>query len=218
MKISNFYEKIYVIHWKPLKERKEYLEKIFKQLELTKLVTWVDQYETNKDVKHVKNPFNLNSKLLMVNMSHLYCYKDQLKHGYKNILILEDDVDFENLNIITYLNQSAEEFIELDGDIAFLSTCCGLNVKNIKPPQLLYYDPNYITRCCGAYIVNKRCVEKLIECVINCHAIDRMLNSLIPLINVRCLWSGYPIKQGSETGKYNSALLDIRDSNGNYTL
>ena len=143
MKISNFYEKIYVIHWKPLKERKEYLEKIFKQLELTKLVTWVDQYETNKDVKHVKNPFNLNSKLLMVNMSHLYCYKDQLKHGYKNILILEDDVDFENLNIITYLNQSAEEFIELDGDIAFLSTCCGLNVKNIKPPQLLYYDPNF---------------------------------------------------------------------------
>jgi GR25 family glycosyltransferase involved in LPS biosynthesis len=218
MKLDSFYEKIYIIHWKPLKERREYLNSIFKQYNLKNLIHWVDQYETLDDIKNIKNVFNLNPKVLMVNLSHLFCYNDQIKNNYENVLILEDDVDFEHLDVISYLNQASEEFKNLDGDIAFLSTCCGLKVEKVTPPQLLYYNKNYITRCCGAYIVNKRCVEKLSKCVINCHAIDRILNALIPLIDVRCLWSGLPLKQGSETGKYASALLNIRDSSGNYTL
>ena len=218
MKLDSFYQQIYVIHWKPLKERKTYLEDIFEKHNLTKLVTWVDQYESKNDLKGVKNPFNLNKKLLMVNLSHLFCYNDQIKNKYKNILIFEDDIDFEYLDIISYLNQAAKEFQELDGDIAFLSNCCGLEVKNAKPPKLLYYHPSYVTRCCAAYIVNEKCVEKLSNSVINCHAIDRVLNAMIPLLNLRCLWSGLAIKQGSETGKYTSALIDIRDKDGNYTL
>jgi len=215
--INKFYEKIYIIHWKPLKERKEYLSKKLEQLNFSHLVEWVDQYETEENLHGIKNVFKLNPRLLAVNMSHIYCYEEQIKHQYKNILILEDDIDFGELDILTYLDQVAFEFQQLDGDIAFLSTCCGLKVKKLKPPTLLYYDKNYVTRCMGAYVVNLRCAEKLIAMCTNYHAIDRVLNYSLPLINVRVLWSGLPIRQGSETGKYKSSFpLEIRDANGNY--
>jgi ATP-dependent DNA ligase len=64
MNLDSFYEQIYVIHWKPLKERRIYLEDIFEKNNLTKIIMWVDQYETENDLKDVKNPFNLNKKLL----------------------------------------------------------------------------------------------------------------------------------------------------------
>jgi GR25 family glycosyltransferase involved in LPS biosynthesis len=216
MKLNNFYDRIFVIHWKPLKERKEYLLNKFKELDISEKVEWVEQYETERDLLKENNPFNINSKILAVNLSHIFCYKEQLRKKYKNILIFEDDVDFGYIDVIKYLNQAAEEFENLDGDMAFLSTCCGLKVEKINPPQLLYYDASYVTRCCGAYIVNERCVDKLIKSVLNLHAIDRVLNAVIPLLNIRCLWSGLPLRQGSETGKYKSVLIQIRDENGNY--
>ena len=208
MKIDDFYEKIYVIHWKPLKDRKKYLTEQFQKLNILDKVIWVDQYEKEKDVKIFENPFQIHPKLLAVNMSHFYCYKDQLKNKYNNILILEDDIDFGYFDILIYLNQVAKEFKELDGDLAFLSTCCGLKVENPKPPQLLYYHKDYVTRCVGAYIVNLRCVEKLIASMVNFHAIDRVLNYIIPHMNIRVLWSAIPIKQGTETGKYPSSMIE----------
>lgn len=216
MKITNFYEKIYVIHWKPLVKRKNYLTEEFKKLNLSDRVVWVEQYESEKDIEKYPNPFKIHPKLMAINMSHLYCYKDQLKNKYQNILILEDDIDFGSLNIPIYLNQVADEFKELDGDLAFLSTCCGLKVKKPKPPKLLYYNKNYVTRCTAAYIVNLRCVEKLIASMINFHAVDRILNYIIPHMNIRVLWTAIPIRQGTETGKYPSSMIELRDSNGNY--
>jgi GR25 family glycosyltransferase involved in LPS biosynthesis len=218
MSLSNFYEQIYIIHYRPLTERKEYLVSQFKELKIEDKVKWIDFYESEKDVSDIENTFNLSSKLLCVNNSHLFCYKDQIKNNYKNILIFEDDIDFGTLDIISYLNQASKEFIELDGDIAFLSDCCNqVRYMDLKPPQLLYHHPKYATRCCGAYIVNIRCTLKLIKLTsINFHAIDRMLDYLIPPIKIRCLWSGLPIKQGSETGKYKSEFIDLRDGEGNY--
>lgn len=216
MKISDFYEKIYIVHWKPLAERKKYLIEQFTKLKILDRVVWVDQYEKEKDVKNFPNPFKINIRLIAINMSHLYCYQDQLKNKYKHVLIFEDDIDFGSLNIPVYLNQAAKEFQELNGDLAFLSTCCGLKVKKPKPPQLLYYDKDYVTRCTGAYIVNLRCVEKLIASMINFHAVDRILNYIIPHMNIRVLWSAIPIRQGTETGKYASSMIELRDLNGNY--
>lgn len=215
--IENFYSKIYIIHWKPLTDRKKYLEEKLKEFGLTHLVEWVDQYDKPETVKNIKNAFHINPRLLCVNQSHIYCYKQQIKHKYKHILILEDDIDFESINFRTYLEQTAFEFEKLDGDVAFLSSCCGMEVKDKKPPTLLYYDPSYITRCTGAYIINLRCVESLlIAAKVNCHAIDRILNYFLPRMKIRVLWSGLIIKQGSETGKYKSSFLDIRDEHGNY--
>lgn len=217
MILSDFYKRIFVIHWKPLVERREYLTSKFKEYNLEDRVEWVDQYETEDDVKGIKNPFNIHKRILAINQSHLYCYKKQIEKGYDNILILEDDIDFEFLNVVEYLNICAKEFVDLDGDVAFLGSCCELKVKNPKPPQILYYDPSYGSRCTGAYIVNIRCSDKLYKAgSLNCHAIDRVLDGLIPLLSIRCLWSGLPIRQGSETGKYSSSVIDIRDKNGNY--
>lgn len=215
--LSDFYSKIYIIHWKPLKERKEYLLSKFKEFNLLDKVEWVDQYETEDDIKDIPNPFNLNKKVLAVNLSHLYCYKEQIKHNYKHVLILEDDIDFEYIDIVKYLNKAAEEFPKLDGDIAFLSSCCNQEVYKPNPLYLLYYNPIYATRCMGAYIVNLRCCEKLIASLVHFHAIDRVLNHMIPQINIKCLWSGLYLKQGSESGKYKSTMLEIRDKDGNYT-
>jgi GR25 family glycosyltransferase involved in LPS biosynthesis len=216
MKLVSFYNKIYVIHWKILKERKEYLLSKFKEFEISHLVEWVELYQDEKSLEKIKNPFDINKKVLGVNLSHIYCYQQQIKNKYKNILIFEDDVDFEYIHLIKYLNQVAEEFIELNGDVAFLGSCLDLKPSNIKPPQILYYDKNFGSKSCNAYIVNLKCTEKLMNCVINFHAIDVIFNKIIPSLNIRCLWSGLELKQGSETGKYKSAFSDIRDEYGNY--
>jgi GR25 family glycosyltransferase involved in LPS biosynthesis len=216
MKLSPFYDKIYVIHWKILKERKEYLISKFKEFEIEKLVEWVELYQDEKDLKNIKNSFDINKKVLSVNLSHIYCFKQQLINKYNNILIFEDDVDFEYIHLTKYLNQVAEEFVELNGDVAFLGSCLDLKPSNIKPPQILYYDKNFGSKSCNAYIVNLKCTEKLMNCVINFHAIDVIFNKIIPSLNIRCLWSGLELKQGSETGKYKSAFLNIRDEYGNY--
>lgn len=217
MNLSDFYNKIYVIHWKPLTERKKYLVSKFQEFNILDKVEWVDQYDSEKTVKNVANPFNLKKRLIAANMSHIFCYKEQIKNKYQNILIIEDDTDFENIDIVKFLNQAAKEFVELDGDIAFLGSCCGLKVPNITPPKLLYYDPSFGSRCTSCYIVNIRCAQKILLCSeLNCHAVDRILGSLIPLLNIRCLWSGLSIKQGSENGKYKSSIIELRDENGNY--
>lgn len=217
MNLSNFYDKIYIIHWKPLIDRREYLISKFKQFQILDKVEWVDQYDTEDTVKDIPNPFNLKKRLIAANMSHIYCYREQIKHNYQNILILEDDIDFENIDIIKFFNQAAKEFIELDGDIAFLGSCCNLNVPKIQPPKLLYYDPAFASRCTSCYVLNIRATKKILLCSqLNCHAIDRILGVLIPLINIRCLWSGLYLKQGSENGKYKSSIIELRDRNGNY--
>lgn len=215
-KLNKFYEKIYVIHYSKHVDRKKYLEEKFSEFDLMDKVEWVSLYETEEEQNKLKNPFNINKKVLAINMSHVYCYQQQLKKKYKNILIFEDDTDFEFIHLIRYLNQAAEEFIELDGDIAFLGSCCDLKPKEVKPPKLLYYDPSYGSKSCNAYIVNIRCTQKLIDCVINFHAIDIIFNLIIPYLNIKCLWSGLELKQGSENGKYQSSLLNIRDKEGNY--
>jgi GR25 family glycosyltransferase involved in LPS biosynthesis len=216
MKLSSFYEKIYVIHLKTLTERKQYLISKFDEFNLTDKVEWVELYQDEESTKKIKNPFNINKRVLAVNMSHVYCFKQQLKNNYNNILILEDDLDLEYTHLVKYLNQASEEFVNLNGDIAFLGSCCGLKPKDLKPPTLLYYDKTYGTKSCNAYIVNIKCTQKLIDCMINFHAIDIIFNQIIPYLNIRCLWSGLELKQGSETGKYNSAFLNIRDEEGNY--
>ena len=126
IQISDFYEKIYVIHHSTLTERKLYLEEKFSEFNLTEKVEWVSLYETEEDQNKLKNPFEINNKVLAVNMSHIYCYQQQIKKKYKNILIFEDDVDFKHIHLTHYLNQVSEEFVNLDGDIAFLGSCHGL--------------------------------------------------------------------------------------------
>lgn len=216
MKLNDFYDKIYIIHYKPLKDRKEYLISKLEEFNILDKVEWVDQFDKQN---HKKNIFNVNQRILDANDAHCYCYEQQIKNKYKNILVLEDDIDLENLNLIKYLNIIAEEFVSLDGDIAFLGTCCDLKVQNVTPPKILYYDSTYGSRSTAAYIVNLRCTKKILECSkLNCHAVDRILGALIPILNIRCLWAGYPLKQGSETGKYKSSIVEIRDANGNYPI
>jgi hypothetical protein len=52
--------------------------------------------------------------------------------------------------------------------------------------------------------------------MINFHAIDIVFNQILPYLKIKCLWSGLELKQGSETGKYVSSFLNIRDELGNY--
>jgi hypothetical protein len=60
MKLVSFYNKIYVIHWKILKERKEYLLSKFKEFEISHLVEWVELYQDEKSLEKIKNPFDIN--------------------------------------------------------------------------------------------------------------------------------------------------------------
>lgn len=101
---------IFLIHYLPLKERKEYLLEKFGELGLNKFIFWFEQ-EPNRYSSRIKEflpkrekwekgnklmdgPkfFCLNDSDLSLIYNHLEVYKIFLKNKFKFALILEDDV------------------------------------------------------------------------------------------------------------------------------
>lgn len=207
MNLTDFYKKIYVVHYTPLVDRKRYLVQKFKELGLEDRVEFVEKYQDISELEGVTTPYTAIPRIMCINLAHIYCYEEQLKNNYDHILILEDDTYLDTFEPISFLNKVAEEFVENDGDVAFVGTCCGMKVETPIPGKTLYYNPDYTTRCAGAYVLNKRCVQTIIDTINHYASIDHILNPVITENKLRCLWSYPAFEQGSENGKYKSNLL-----------
>jgi GR25 family glycosyltransferase involved in LPS biosynthesis len=203
-------DKIFVCHHKPLLDRKDRLDIIFKNLDLD--VEWVEKFlpedidynkeignpiiEKNCDYAIQQNKYiyyeNVGKKVTISELSlylkHKYCYLEQLKNNYENILILEDDVNI-NFDFIDYINNNMKEFLEKNPDILVLGTAF-----NFRPVifngKYIHINDNQLTRCTHAQVINRKCIEKILDHLYPVNLpIDFKLNEIIILEKLKVAWS-----------------------------
>ena len=172
----NHIDKIYIIHYAPLTERKAYIDKKIKDLNLQN-VEFFSEFDRNSTPDEVIKTYykgdGLNAAQICITISHVEIYKKVLENNYKSVLILEDDALFED-NFIEVLNKYMESVPE-DYDLLFLNDGCGLHSKNIVSDKIWYRE--YTSRTCCSYIVSNKCCNKLIPTIIPFeHSIDWQIN------------------------------------------
>lgn len=182
---------IYIIHWKELIDRKNYLSEKLKDYN----VNWIDFFDRNtitenqinsiykKDQntwkKRVINLYNdppiyrdLKISEICNSLSHIYALDHMIENNIEYGLILEDDVILKNNffeDFDKYYNQTPNDF-----DMIFLGTSFSTSIldsvgfDNDKPPIIINNDTlvyekfrNPKTRTVDAYILKKSTCEKL---------------------------------------------------------
>lgn len=219
MKLNNV--KIWIIHYTPLKERKEFLLKEFEKRNL--VYEFIENYDREdlkeEDLQIFKKGYKKSQ--CAITLAHLYAYKQIIKSPYKYNLILEDDAIL-NKYFNNFLNYALKRLPD-SYDMLFIGNAFNMHIpKHIirkTPLQFIYRKSIYKTRwggdggtrCADSYFVSKKCSEKIIN-YINIYkntntkidkAVDIWLNDIMRKLYLKVYWMEPTIvSQGTMTGKY----------------
>jgi glycosyl transferase family 25 len=167
--------KIFVIHYKKLVDRKQFILEQFEKYSISDY----EFIEIDRDELYEHNicmfQENYNNAQIAISLSHFHAYK-QISDKYENGFIIEDDALLSE-NFTDILNQYLSQLPE-NYDMLFLGDGCNLHIENHKlnPNQNIYEKCLYPTswggdgasRCCDSYIISKKCATQL------CHYIDNL--------------------------------------------
>jgi len=199
-------DKIYIIHYDKLVERKEHIEK---QITDFSNVEWIIN----------KNPDNLSKEELSLfsegvskgskslTMKHIEAFKRIVKDDIEIALIFEDDVILDQ-NFIEEYEKIKEEFMKSDFEICFIGSGCGLVVKEYTG---ILSDSNHRSRCTDSYIIKKSLCKKLLDIYIEYPDysvnIDWIMNKWFSDYKIKTCWSGKSIvTQGSQNGSFKRSI------------
>lgn len=195
-------DKVYIVHYAPLQDRRAFLEDSLQKNGFTnyEFVTDFDRDKTPPEViKQYYKGNTLSPAPICVTISHLEIYKKAIENNYNMILILEDDaVLFPNFkaDLDRYCNNIPEDF-----EIGFLNDGCGFHAQGVRPDKIWY--PVNRTRTCCAYLITKGCCEKLVKSSIPFfEVIDFELHSQIVRQNLKCYWCEPTIVSDGSATKY----------------
>ena len=196
---------IYILHYTPLTQRKEYLLNKFKELNITNY-TFYEEYNrdviTPETIEQYYKLKEINKVQICITISHLEIYRKMIQEGHEQCLILEDDAilsdDFNN-KLKSYM-----ETLPSDYNLAFLVDGCGMHSPNIVSDKIWY--PAIHSRTCCAYIINKKTCELLLEKAIPfTNAIDHELNKQIADNNLIVYWCEPTIVHHGSDGNYSGS-------------
>ena len=197
-------DKVYIIHFEELSNRKQYLESEipnrygFSNYEFI-ISNRMSDEKILKNTKYYYDKSKWSSKLSnaeICNMEVQYSVWERIAHGSEEIvLIVEDDIIFkENYD---ELFPTMVESLPYDFDICFLSDCAKLTLP--QQPGL-YFREAGTSRCCVSYIVKKESAKKLLDFKKYFKPVDHHLNFIKDSINLKYYWSTPTIfGQGSES-------------------
>jgi GR25 family glycosyltransferase involved in LPS biosynthesis len=196
--------KIFITHYTPLKERKQYIINQLNNANITDYV-FIDAYDKEELTQSDVNKFfGIKPSEISLFLKHIEIYK---KCNNDIIIVLEDDavlVDNFKSKLEYYINISKS----LDWDIIFSGECCNLHITNTTD-TILY--KSYYSRGTCMYILNYGVCNKLISIYNNEKCIDRPIdhwfNYIILKYRLNCFWSEPTlVSQGSEVGIFTSAI------------
>lgn len=203
-------DKIFIIHYEPLIDRKRYLDSVIFDLGIPFEYVYNNETTDSLIKENIQDYYCFNQEILgrmlslpeiCVSISHINVYKRIINESLNNCLILEDDAIL-NDNFTNYLNEVLNEID--DFDFVFLSTCCNLNVK--KTSQKYLYETD-TSRCTTGYIVNKNNLNKVIELSRTISTtIDAHLNYIKNKLNIKYAWCEPPIITQGSSNVYKSNL------------
>jgi hypothetical protein len=220
-------DKIFVIHYKPLVERKKYLDEVLPLLEIpyeysTRFdrespeihdIKFIDLSESNREKRNVyyeqyiaRISEGVTRDSWRANLlEHYHIFKDFVANDdLQNILIFEDDVIF-NADLKDALNLYCQLLPE-DYDTLFIGSGCGLKLP-FETSDIIAKHPKFHSKCGDSYIVSKKAAKKIVEhCLpLYCNW-DWELNYQQSMHQMNVYWVVNPlVKQGSECGYYNSS-------------
>ena len=167
--------KIFVIHYKKLTDRKEFMLKQFEKYNFTDFeFIEIDRDEVeNYDLKIFEEEFiKIHKAQMAITLSHIFAY-NEIINKYDQALILEDDAILcENfLDIFNhYLTQLPENC-----DTLFLGNGGGLRIKKelLLPDKNIYlkdveiepWCPMGAAKCTDSYLISKKGAKKLCDCI-----------------------------------------------------
>jgi len=227
-------DKIYIIHYKKLTDRKEYLDSILKTFNID--YEYIDCFDreiiSKEDVLLYYNPtlelwnkrtsnlyrYNFEYRSLTLpevcnSLSHLKALEHVINEDVENVLVIEDDAVFCD-NFIEKLNNILN-LLPQDYNMLFLSTYKSVEELEIGHlcPKSIKTDTIFIknhpsTRTVDSYVINKTSAKILYD---NIKSIilpfDFELNFFLKELNFNVWWcKDGLINQGSSIGKYKSSI------------
>lgn len=216
--------KVFIIHYTPLKERKQFLNT--EMIKYSLQHEYIERYDREKLSEFDLALFDINKvKLSECSLirKHIdaYCRISSSPVTYN--LILEDDV---------ILSEGFRQKIEIgllqlpaDYDMLFIGNGCNLHIpeSELRPEKVIYkkcresteWGGDGATRCTDSYLVSHKCAVKLIEYINGLRQkkiqkpADWWLNQVIRELNLEVYWMEPTIvTQGSSIGKYSSSVRD----------
>ena len=196
-------EKMYIIHYRYLENRKKYLDEILNKLSIPYEFIINDKDSDDYKIKNIdkyykydSNVFNrrLSTPEICVTISHFDVYQKILNDDLENVMVVEDDAIFTD-NFLDNLKKITDELN--DFDICFISECCNLHIDNIDDRYVYESD---MSRCTSGYILNRRNLKHIINTLPFQYPIDWHLNTVNDKIKLKYFWSEPCIVlQGSES-------------------
>ena len=213
--------KIYALHHKPLRQRKERLLNIFEQKKLT--VEWVENEEVEEDFYHYSPekwtqklndaypndptpPRPLRKSEISIGVKHYECFKRLVDSPHQEAIVFEDDVlffeDFKE-KFLEYFERTPPYW-----DAIFFGYGSFLRVENYVGGQLVYPRDHPVTRCLDSYIIKKEACKKILQDLKPISLpIDFELSYSFLKHDLKAYWWDPPLTaQGSQNNFYPSAI------------
>lgn len=186
--LSNKIDTIFIIHYTPLVERKNYIINFFNQHNINNY-EFRSLYQREELTEDIKNKYfkldNLNNALISITIEHIETYRkiiETCRDENKWYLILEDDSIFCE-DFINKLNFYMEN-IPIDAEYLDIN-----NYSTINDRSELWI-PHKGTRTTCSYLIKKSTCEKLLPTIIPFNmAIDHELNTQMKIHDLKTYWS-----------------------------
>jgi GR25 family glycosyltransferase involved in LPS biosynthesis len=212
----------YVIHYTPLKERKEHITNELKREGLSSI--FVEDYDREVLTASDTEKFDISSvnlgKVSLI-LKHIEAWRQIVSSAQPYGLIFEDDAVLCS-DFLPKLRNYIEE-LPADFDVLMINSGCDLHI----PEEMLIEGIHvYLrglsctpwggfggTRCTDAYLISKECARKFLEIYDSLEAasiniaLDWWMNDLMRKIGARVFWAEPSlVSQGTEIGLFKTSL------------
>ncbi len=225
MKIDLHSLSVYVMHYKPLIERRKNMINALSNLGIA--ANWItdwDSYELNFNVtsSYYREDQSLwDSRMkwqggygfrrlrqseISLAIKHLESMKNVVANDLPYALFLEDDAIFE-LDFANKFNNYFKDCPD-DFDFVFLGNGCNLRISNPDPSVHLYRRGDPVSKCTDSFLISKRACECMLKHAIPfCMPIDFEINNVAKVCGLKGYWvEPTLITQGSQNGTYPSEV------------
>lgn len=220
-------DKIYIIHYPDLVERKVYLDsnlpkfnipyeykcRIMRNSPEIEDPAFIDLSDNNRDkrnvIYHTKSYGGITDGVTRTSwkanlLEHYFIFNDFVNSNDENILVLEDDVIFGDgffETLETFLHEIPDDY-----DIVYLGSGCDLKFPS-HSDKLLEKHPERRSKCGDSYIVSNKAASKIVTSCLPLYCNwDWELNYQQEIHKMDVYWAINPmIFQGSEHGQYSSS-------------
>lgn len=194
----NNIDKIYVCHYTPLEDRLLVLDNMLSNMNLDyEIISEYDRENLDEETlsPYIKIKDNLNipghthrtlrmSEISLI-LKHHDIIRKMVNEKINNVLVLEDDVIFED-DFVNKFNEYTKE-LPICYDLLWVGTCCGIKSRNITDNKYIYKENG--SRCTHAYMISYKCAKKIYDLIYNLnYPADFMYNHLIDTLKLENYW------------------------------